>query len=99
MVADMLRKIPETDITAGNILNAYAKIDAWTHGTACDGMPPPPKPAISMRQNDMWIAATAHAHRAFLLTTDKDFDHPHPHWLDYAYIDQKSTASSKGTGS
>jgi hypothetical protein len=28
-----------------------------------------------MGKNDLWIAATAHALNAILLTTDNDFDH------------------------
>jgi tRNA(fMet)-specific endonuclease VapC len=31
-----------------------------------------------MGNNDVWIAATAAAASAWLLTTDKDFDHLHP---------------------
>jgi predicted nucleic acid-binding protein len=30
-----------------------------------------------MGKNDLWIAATAHAMDAMLLTTDGDFDHLH----------------------
>jgi tRNA(fMet)-specific endonuclease VapC len=30
-----------------------------------------------MRENDLWIAATAAASDAILVTTDKDFDHLH----------------------
>jgi predicted nucleic acid-binding protein len=37
-----------------------------------------------MGKNDLWIAATAYAMNAMLLTTDGDFDH-----LENAFIDLK----------
>ena len=75
-----------------SVLNAYAKINAWTHSgnvqiIAPNGAPPP-KPAISMKQNDMWIAATAYSFKGTLLSTDKDFAHLNNIWIDYCYIKQ-----------
>ena len=43
-----------------------------------------------MKQNDIWIAATAYASQATLLTTDKDFAHLHNIWVGYAYVDQSN---------
>lgn len=40
-------------------------------------------------QNDLWIAATARAAKATLLTLDKDFDHLAGLWIDRHYIDQR----------
>jgi len=40
-----------------------------------------------VQQNDMWIAATAAASGAHLLTTDKDFDPLYPAYLDRTWID------------
>ena len=59
---EVLNGVPTLDIGRGTILDAYARIDAWTHGKAVTSPKnaPPPKPAVSMNQNDLWIAATAH---------------------------------------
>ena len=87
---EVLNKFPTLDINKQPILNAYALIDAWTHGktVASPEQPPPPKPAVSMKQNDLWIAATAHGSKATLLSTDKDFDHLNSVWINFVYVDQ-----------
>lgn len=86
----ILRSFPRRNINRAAVLDAYARIDAWTHGKSADapGNAPPPKPAVPMEQNDLWIAATAHAHNAVLLSTDKDFVHLRGVWFDFDYIDQ-----------
>ena len=43
-----------------------------------------------MGKNDLWIAATAKATGATLLTTDKDFDHLYPGQINRIYIDPAS---------
>ena len=80
----VLAGLPQVDISKRDILKAYALVDAWTHGrpVAAPGDAPPPKPAKSMGKNDLWIAATAHATGAVLITTDRDFDHLHGVWLN-----------------
>lgn len=85
----ILLRLPRLGIDPA-VLDAYARIDAWTHGKSVDapGNATPPKPAVSMEQNDLWIAATAHAHNAVLLSTDKDFAHLNGVWFDFDYIDQ-----------
>jgi tRNA(fMet)-specific endonuclease VapC len=72
------------------VVSAYALIDAWTHGTEVDSPNnvPPPQPAIPMSQNDLWIAATAHAMGTVLISTDGDFDHLKEDWLQFIYVDQ-----------
>lgn len=88
-LASTLAKVSTLDINKQAILNAYALIDAWTHGksvTAPHNVSPP-EPAISMGKNDIWIAATAHASKATLLSTDKDFDHLDGVWLKRLYVD------------
>ena len=40
-----------------------------------------------MGKNDLWIAATAHASGAVLVTTDQDFEHLHGVWLDRELVD------------
>lgn len=86
----VLDSIPTLDINRPPILSAYAQIDAWTHGKAVDTphRTPPPKPAVSMSQNDLWIAASAHASGATLLSTDTDFRHLNGIWLPFIEITQ-----------
>lgn len=88
-LARTLNRVPTLDINKNPILNAYALIDAWTHGkpVASPRNAPPPKPARPMGKNDLWIAATAHASDAVLLTTDTDFDHLDDVWFKRIYID------------
>ena len=88
---EALDNFPTLGITP-RVLQAYALIDAWTHGKPVNapGIPSPPTPAVSMKQNDIWIAATAYASQATLLTTDKDFAHLHNIWVGYAYVDQSN---------
>ena len=50
-----------------------------------------------MNQNDMWIAATAHAIEAVLVSTDRDFEHLRDAWIDFVYVDQQEIASSDVT--
>ena len=88
-LASLLAKVPTVDINKQAILNAYALIDAWTHGKSVTAPhdASPPKPAVSMGKNDLWIAATAHASKATLLSTDKNFDHLDGVWLKRIYVD------------
>ena len=85
----VLAGLPQVDISKRDVLKAYALVDAWTHGSpvAAPNDAPPPKPAKSMSKNDLWIAATAHASGAVLVTTDKDFDHLHGVWLNRELVD------------
>lgn len=88
----ILDRIPTVDINSSKVINAYARIDAWTHGNelADPEMAPPPKPARSMAQNDLWIAATAHASGATLISTDKDFLHLKEIWFPFIFVDQNA---------
>ena len=49
-LASLLAKVPTVDINKQAILNAYAMIDAWTHGKSVTAPQnaSPPKPAVSM---------------------------------------------------
>jgi tRNA(fMet)-specific endonuclease VapC len=58
------------------LVEAYARID-----THCRRMGTP------LGENDTWIAATAHATGARLLTTDRDFNHVAPTFLSLDWID------------
>ncbi|HEX2080785.1 MAG TPA: type II toxin-antitoxin system VapC family toxin [Longimicrobium sp.] len=68
------------DINREPILNAYAELD--TH-LKRSGTP-------MGQQNDVWIAATASATGAVLLTTDRDFDVLHPSHIQREWIDPQS---------
>ncbi len=87
----VLNDLPIVELNRMEIFYAYAQIDTWTHGkdpVSEQSAPPVPKPAVSMTQNDLWIAATARATKAKLLTTDKDFDHLKGYWVDVDWVDQ-----------
>ena len=86
----VLNCITTLGISRRTIMDAYARIDAWTHGHTVDSPndSPPPKPAVSMKQNDLWIAATTHACGATLLSTDKDFQHLDGIWFQFVYMNQ-----------
>lgn len=86
----VLDRFPTIGINRPSILSAYALIDAWTRGTAVrsPGDAPPPRPAIPMAKNDLWVAATAHAGQALLVSTDGDFTHLHGVWFKFALISQ-----------
>ena len=90
---NVLADLPAIGIDAKPILNAYARIDAWTHGKSVDApeFASPPKPAVKMKhkQNDMWIAATAYAMEAVLLSTDNDFRHLRSIGLRYVYVEPR----------
>ena len=88
----ILNRFPTVNIDKEEILKTYACLDAWTHGktVSSESYPAPPKPAVSMKQNDLWIAATAKATGATLITTDKDFDHLHGRILTREFVDQTS---------
>lgn len=94
-LVEVLNRFPTVDLNKEPILNHYAELDTWTHGRPVvdEGRPAPPKPAVSMKQNDLWIAATAVATGAKLITTDKDFDHLDGIWLKRIFVDQSAKPS------
>ena len=91
---NMLREFPHLGIKDPDILRAYALIDAWSCGMqvkAPQGASPP-RSAVKMGKNDLWIAATAHASGAVLLSTDGDFRHLDEVWFQYEHVDQATTS-------
>jgi tRNA(fMet)-specific endonuclease VapC len=68
------------DVRRPGILQAYARLDAHLKRS---GTP-------MGQQNDVWIAATAAATGAVLLTTDRDFDVLHPDHLRREWVDPDS---------
>jgi predicted nucleic acid-binding protein len=71
------------DIRSEPILHHYVEID---HGSKSAGR--------KMNPNDVWIAATAAAINATLITTDRDFDHLDPSIVRCAWIDPTAPTSS-----
>ncbi len=69
-LAKMLADMVTIDLNDRSIIEAYVEVDKknLTH----------PKGARTISDNDKWIAATARAAAATLLTTDKDFSHLNP---------------------
>ncbi len=61
------------------MIDRYAAIDAHSE-----------ERGRKMGNNDAWIAATAAAAGAHLLTTDKDFDHLHPDLVQREWINPMS---------
>lgn len=76
----LFQQLTIVDIESGNndLLESYVCIDAFSQGKT-----PAPNGQMlnnssrNMGKNDLWIAATAYALDAILLTTDNDFDHLH----------------------
>jgi len=82
----ILNAISFTDINNNRIIDAYAKIDAYSKGKLTSNPLPPGHGAYKMGKNDLWIAATAHVLNARLVSTDKDFDHLNNVFFDLEYI-------------
>lgn len=75
----LLQELVIVHLNQGNIIEKYAEIDHYSEKVV--------KPARPMGQNDMWIAATASAVEAYLITTDNDFDHLVPDHFNRIKID------------
>jgi predicted nucleic acid-binding protein len=74
------------DINHPRVIDAYVELDLASQSHS-DG-------ARNMGKNDLWIAATAKAAGASLLTTDKDFEHLLGAQLDGFYIDPSSVSTA-----
>jgi tRNA(fMet)-specific endonuclease VapC len=61
------RSLTLVNINHPRVIDAYVKLNLHARSH--------PQGSRRMGKNDLWIAATAVAADAFLLTTDKDFDH------------------------
>jgi tRNA(fMet)-specific endonuclease VapC len=73
---DLVREFTVVDISREAIIERYAKIDALSYAQG-----------RRMGKNDLWIAATAAAAGAHLITTDQDYDHLHPNTIQREWID------------
>ncbi len=85
-LAKMLEGLVTIDLNANEIVKAYVEIDGLNQKVR--------KGARQLSNNDMWIAATAKASNASLLTTDQDFLHLSPHYLIVEYVDPVSRLAS-----
>lgn len=83
-IRSLLSKIIIVDINSSDneLLEAYSQLDAFSKGKLSGK--PLGSSSITMGKNDLWIAATAKAADAKLLTIDNDFDH-----LDGKFIQVK----------
>ena len=86
----MLDNVVTVDLNAGAIVRAYVEIDIANQAVSAG--------AKQLSQNDMWIAATAKAAGASLLTADKDFSHLDPTHLVVLYVDPKSKLPNPSFG-
>ncbi len=75
----------EIPVESGRVVTTYATIDAHFQ---VRGQP--------MGKNDLWIAATAVASDATLLTTDRDFDRLDPLFLTREWIHLSSEPKARG---
>ncbi|HBL29906.1 MAG TPA: hypothetical protein DD490_23965 [Acidobacteria bacterium] len=78
LLKDLLREMVVVSLDSESVLNLYAEIDCYLQ-----------KAGKPIEQNDMWIAATAAATGAHLLTTDHDFDPLDPLYLTRTWIDPR----------
>lgn len=74
----LLRELVIVPIDSRPILERFGEFHAWTrsHGWA-------------LAHNDLWIAATAAATGAHLITTDNDFDPLHPVHIRRTIVSEK----------
>lgn len=75
---ELIKELVVVDLQRQPILDRYAEIDAYLT-----------KKGFTLSNNDTWIAATAAAAGALLLTNDKDFDPLDGKYLQRIYFDPK----------
>ena len=78
---ELVREMLVVDLSRSGVIEHYARIDSYSE-----------RSGHNMGKNDIWIAATAIAASAVLITTDADFDHLHPRFLRVLRIDPKTNA-------
>jgi len=77
---DLVRELVVVDINSRQVLESYAELSHWTERRG----------QKMGQQNDLWIAATAKATGATLVTTDKDFDPLHSHHIQRFWVDPRT---------
>lgn len=86
-LSDLLKIIPNVDISSDLIIEKYAEIDSYSQSRNPLKKLPVGMSARRMGKNDVWIAATGSVAHAILLTTDKGFEHLDGEYLTVKYID------------
>jgi predicted nucleic acid-binding protein len=86
----MLDSLVTIDLNDQSILDGYVEMDRACRAAAGG--------ARNLGDNDLWIASTARAAEAVLLTTDKDFLPLHPDHCLVQYIDQASRLADSQQG-
>jgi len=81
----LVDKFMVADINVEEIIERYAKIDAFSQGKLENRKSK--FTARNMGKNDLWIAATASYLDVELITTDKDFEHLNGEYLIVNQID------------
>lgn len=74
----LLRELVIVAIDSRPVLERFGELHAWTRSAG-----------RALSDNDLWIAATAAATSAHLVTTDKDFDPLHPNQIRRTFIDER----------
>ncbi|MCB9281560.1 MAG: type II toxin-antitoxin system VapC family toxin [Lewinellaceae bacterium] len=82
-----LEKLIIFPIKIQSVIDAYARIDAFSQGKLADMALTHGLSSRNMGKNDLWIAATAHVTGATLITADKDFGHLSPYFLKLEQVD------------
>lgn len=81
-IKEMLGNLVTLDLADPEIIESYVAVDQRNLSH--------PKGSRNIPDNDKWIAATAIAANALLLTTDQDFLRLHPHTCKVHYVDPTS---------
>ena len=90
VLREMLNDLVTIDLNDPAIIQGYVAIDQKNLSH--------PKGARQLSDNDKWIAATARAARALLLTADQDFLHLHPDVCMVQYVDPLSRLPEARSG-
>ncbi|MEL6719336.1 MAG: type II toxin-antitoxin system VapC family toxin [Bacteroidota bacterium] len=81
----ILSNFTVVDINIQEIIEQYAKIDAYSQGKLKDK--PSGFSSRNMGKNDLWIAATSSVYDLILITPDQDFNHLDREYLQLNYVD------------
>ncbi|MDZ4835158.1 MAG: type II toxin-antitoxin system VapC family toxin [Candidatus Melainabacteria bacterium] len=79
VIIELLSNLVIANINSDAVIGRYAQISHYLSTL---------KPAVTIGQNDMWIAATASCLDAHVISTDKDFKCLSPTWIKFDWIDE-----------
>lgn len=85
---ELLKKVPQIDISHDAILQMYGEIDSFSQGY--HPTKKLPMTSRNMGKNDLWIAATTASTNTTLITSDSHFDHLDKIFLSVIKIDSKT---------